>query len=269
MKKYILECFYDQWSGKNIRELELDERSASRKCEVVTSIISSELRANISTVVDVGCGYGAFLRDFCVKNDVSRGVGLDYSEDAISFATKNNANEQVAFEKLENLSLDELKRKIDESFPSGIDAVLLIDLLEHVPDCSSLVRTLATKTNLFIVKLPVEASIFDNYVIPKERLGPNHSNGHLREFGVDGVLSFVSKLGLIPVAEKLYVYHVDDMIPPCQAGAPFYRRLVVFCLRTFKRVAKALLPVRIYMALVGGGGYVCVATFDEEMVLYP
>lgn len=104
--------------------------------------------------------------------------------------------------------------------------MLLIDLLEHVPDCRALVASLAKFTKYFLIKLPVESSVLDNYILPKEYPGPLHSNGHLRGFDANRVHYFIRQLGLTPLFESLYVYHLEDIFPPAFRALPFRQKMI-------------------------------------------
>jgi len=150
-----------------------------------------------------------------------------------------------------------------------VDAILLIDLLEHVPDCQTLIGELAPHTRWFLIKLPVECSLFDNYLLPKEYPGSLHSNGHLREFDANNVYYFIRSLGLTPIFETLYRYEVDDSFPPVAPGTPWKSRLVRFVVKFVKVLLSWILPTKLFLRFVGGGGYICVASYNADHILKP
>lgn len=269
MEDKKLENFYESWSSKSAAEIEYDIEASIRKAEVIASSLPHDITQNIRSVLDFGCGYGALLHHFQSRLGVSKGVGVDFSASAIEIANKKFEGDTLKFYKLETLDIAENAKYLDSILPEGADCVLLIDLLEHVPDCKTLVSSLAKFTKYFIIKLPVESSFVDNYVLPKEYPSSVHSNGHLREFDANNVHYFIRQLGLTPLYETLYVYHPRDAFPPCPANATFKQRVVRGIIIAFKRMASWLLPRKLFLRLVGGGGYFCIATFDQSHILNP
>jgi SAM-dependent methyltransferase len=264
-----LEEFYSAWSAKSQEEIAYDLLAAERKANTVISGLADCLPQGLGCILDFGCGYGRFLSVVAATLHVKSAIGVDFSEAAIGVANEVNDNTLSQYHRLPTLSIVENIRFIKEIIPTPVDCVLLIDLLEHVPDCAGLLRELSSVAPLFIVKLPIEASVLDNYLLPKEYPGSNHSNGHLREFNVNDVHYFVRQIGLTPIKEDLYVYHIEDMFPPVTGALSFKGAIYRNALKWFKRICSWLLPKRIFLRLVGGGGYYCLATFDENHVLHP
>jgi ubiquinone/menaquinone biosynthesis C-methylase UbiE len=264
-----LQNFYEAWSSKSADEIDHDIEGSVRKAEVIASALPPEIARNIRSILDFGCGYGAFLQHFQSRLGISKGLGVDFSESAIKIANEKFKSESLRFFRLETLDTAENVKFLDSIAPEGVDAVSLIDLLEHVPDCKTLVSSLAKFTKYFIIKLPVESSLFDNYVLPKEYPSSVHSNGHLREFDANNVYYFIRQIGLTPLYETLYVYHPRDAFPPCPATATFKQRVVRGLIVAFKRTASWLLPKKFFLRLVGGGGYFCIATFEQSHILNP
>lgn len=269
MEDKKLEEFYEVWSSKSAAEIEYDIEASRRKAAVITASLPREITSEIHSVLDFGCGYGALLSQFKGALGIEKGIGVDFSASAITIAKERFESEALKFHKLETLDIAQNVTYLNSLLPEGADCVLLIDLLEHVPDCKTLVASLGTIAKYFVIKLPVESSVFDNYVLPKEYPSPVHSNGHLREFDANNVYYFIRQLGLTPLYESLYVYHPDDAFPPAPEGATFKQRAVRMLIKGFKRAASWLLPRKIYLRLIGGGGYFCIATFDQSHVLNP
>ncbi len=269
MENGALEKFYSTWSTKSEADVTYDIEAAMRKADVIVSDLPREFVERLYSVLDFGCGYGAFLTRFKQKAGVEMGFGVDFSGSAIHIAQEKYQHESLKFYKLASLDLAENLAYLNSIVPQGVDCVLLIDLLEHVPDCRALVDGLSKFTKYFVIKLPVESSLMDNYFLTKEYPSPLHSNGHLREFDPNNVHYFIRQLGLTPIYETLYVYHIDDAFPPCPENAPLKQRIVRKGLKIFKHMASWFLPRKIFMKLVGGGGYFCIATFDHAHVLNP
>ncbi len=264
-----LEDFYDSWSTKSEKDIEHDLCAAERKADLIVTGLSSHLRHHIHSVLDFGCGFGRFLDILAKRLDLKHAFGVDFSADAIRIAKNINDKTRLEFQQLHTLSASENVQLIQTFAPEGIDCILLIDLLEHIPDCVELLSALSTITPLFLIKLPIESSILDNYLLPKEFPGSNHSNGHLREFNVNDVHYFVRQIGLTPIVENTYVYHIDDMFPPPAGRRSFKGVIYRNGLKWLKLFSSWILPKRIFLRLIGGGGYYCLATFDKDHVLHP
>lgn len=264
-----LEKFYGAWSSKTSEEVEYDIAASMRKADVIANVFPRDVLPTIHTLLDFGCGYGGAASRLQANLNIPRVVGIDFSESAIAIANMKFGGSSLEFHGLETLDLAESLRLLESLVPDGVDCILLADVLEHVPDCHALVSGLAKFTKYFLVKLPVESSVFDNYVMPKEYPGPMHSNGHLREFDANNVYYFIRQLGLAPISETLYIYHIDDTFPPLFRGQPLRRKVVRWLLKSFKWAAARVLPSKMFLRLVGGGGYVCLATFNKDYILAP
>ena len=269
MEDKKLETFYASWSNKSTAEIEYDIEASLRKAEVIASGLPHDITQNIHSVLDVGCGYGALLHYFQKRLGIIQGVGVDFSAFAIEIASQRFEGDALKFHRLDTLDVAENSLLLKRLIPEGVDCILLVDVLEHVPDCIALISSLAKFTKHFIIKLPVESSLIDNYVLPKEYPSSVHSNGHLREFDANNVYYFIRQLGLTPLFETLYVYHPSDAFPPCPASATFKQRIVRGLIIGFKRTAAWLLPKKIFLRWVGGGGYFCIATFEQAHILNP
>jgi len=271
MENGKLEKFYESWSDKSPSDITYDIESAVRKADVITARIPASLLQNIHSVLDFGCGYGALIHRFKSRfAATTTAVGIDFSAAAIDVARQRFEGASLRYHKLPSLDNAETVNFLRMTIPDGVDCILLIDLLEHVPDCRKLVADLAQFTKYFIVKLPVESAVFDNYVMPKEYPSPIHSNGHLREFDVNTVHYFVRELGLTPLFESLYIYHRSDMFPPIPPSTLTLKsRIIRGVLQMFKLTAALVLPRKLFIRLIGGGGYFCFATFDQTHVLNP
>ena len=263
--------FYSEWSSKSSEGIDFDIRSAKRKADASVRLMPGPLLDSLHRLLDFGCGYGAvILRLKQLRAErIHSAIGLDFSETAIKVARTRSDSETIRYEKLPALDVRDNAAFLRAQVAEGVDAILLIDLLEHVPDCRALIAELAPFTRFFLIKLPVEASLFDNYLLPKEYPGSTHSNGHLREFNANNVHYFIRSLGLTPVFETLYRYHAEDSFPPVPHGTLLKGRLVRQAIKSVKTIISWLLPTRIFLRVVGGGGYICLASYSEQHLLNP
>ena len=264
-----LEAFYSGWSSKEGAAIEADVTAAARKADAILAGIAREALAGNECWVEVGCGYGGFLVAMRKRLDIKSAHGFDFSAAAIEFAQSRFGGPGIAFYRCASLDAQETAALIRQHTAGRVDCIALIDVLEHIPDALGFVRALASVCPRFLIKLPLESAVFDNYCTPKEYPGSTHSNGHLREFDAHSVFHFVRQLGLTPVQEGLYVYSMEDAFPPPAPGASLRGRGFRAAVMVFKRLTALVLPKKWFLRLVGGGGYYCVAHFDEAHVLRP
>jgi len=263
--------FYQHWSKKSVGEIDFDIRSAERKADAIVRLVPHHLLRELRTLLDFGCGFGAVvlrlkqLRPDCIHS----ALGMDFSDAAIEIARARCTNKEIRYEKLPEFDVRDNAAFLQAQVGKGVDAILLIDLLEHVPDCRSLIAALAPLTRMFLIKLPVESSIFDNYLLPKEYPSSTHSNGHLREFDANNVHYFIRSLGLTPVFETLYRYDVCDSFPPVLPGTPLKGRFLRLAIKYLKTLLSWLLPTKVFLRVVGGGGYICLASYNDKHSLTP
>jgi len=261
--------FYATWSEKTTSEINFDLLASKRKVDVILNGIPETLRKEIRTIIDFGCGYGGILGAINEQIKLDSGIGIDFSEAAIHIAQKKFTRDNLKFVSLSSLEVEKSIHVIKTIAPHQVDCILLIDLLEHIPNCKTLIQQLARLTKYFIIKLPIESAYFDDYILPKEYPSSKHSNGHLREFNVNTVHYFIRKLGLTPLHEETYIYHIDDIFPPPANDLTKSKKIKRMLLKNFKWISMHLLPRKIFLRVIGGGGYYCLASFNEAHILEP
>lgn len=266
-----LEEFYQTWSDNPEHIVRYINEAAVRKIDAMLAGMPAVGEQAIATLIDFGCGYGKSLSYCAERLGAGKAYGFDFSEKAIEYAKHNFGSSSVQFAQLKTLDPEESARSI-QSLIGGekVDCVLLIDLLEHVPDCTRLIAELSKVAKFFLIKLPVEENVLNNYVLRKNYPSSVHNNGHLREFNANSVYYFVRALGLTPLAEGLYIYDERDSYPVTDTRRlGLLKRVAKRLLRLALRVFSVLLPRKIFIRLFGNGGYYCLATFKPEHVLRP
>ena len=260
--KNNLDDFYEKWSSTDPDKLLLDNSSATRKFLTLINSLPILNSLEIKNILDYGCGYGKLLFEYVEKFNLINSYGFDYSLNAINYASKEFSNESITYKKLHSLDNYENVEYIKSVANTHFDAVLLIDLLEHVPKCQDLIIRLSTFVKYFIIILPLEKNIVDNYILKKEYPSTIHSNGHLREFDVNSVFYFIRKLGFTPVQESYRVYDFRDSFPPTK-----YFSLKRLISKYTRMCFYLILPTKLYLKIIGYGTYCCVATFNEDHIL--
>jgi SAM-dependent methyltransferase len=261
--------FYKTWSNDRAWLIDYDNEVASRKVETILQGMPELYDLGIESAIDFGCGYGKTLRDFCERMKLEKGYGFDISENAINYAQQNFASSGLQFHQLATLDISENTQFIKSIVGTGVDAILLVDLLEHIPDCNNLMLHLSKITKYFIIMLPIEENMINNYFLKKIYPSTKHYNGHVREFNVNSVHYFIRKIGLTPIAEGVHIYAFRDSYPPQPPAPVSLRGIARTSLKYLRMLLARVLPKKIYLRLVGPGRYYCVATFSKEHILIP
>lgn len=264
-----LESFYSSWQKDRAELIDYDNGCAVRKVETVLRHVPSIASLGIRTAIDFGCGRGQALRHFSERMQLERAYGFDFSAEAIEYASRVFGSREVQFQRLSTLDIDASVDAIKRAVPGGVDCILLLDLLEHVANCKHLVARLGELAKYFVIKLPVEANILDNYIF-RNKVYPSttHYNGHLREFNANSVFYFVRELGFTPLAEGLYLYDRADVAPQF-ARLPLLRSIKHGTVTGLRKLLSLILHKKLFITVCGPGGYYCVATFDPANVLNP
>lgn len=261
--------FYQTWSNKEEWLIDYDNEVAGRKVDAILEGMPELRDLDIKSVVDFGCGYGKTLHELSQRLNLEKAYGFDVSGNAINYAQKHFSSPGLQFHQLATLDIADNTQFIKSISGNNVDAILLIDLLEHVPNCIDLMLNLSGITKYFIVRLPIEENMINNYLLKKVYPSSKHYNGHVREFNVNSVHYFIRKIGLTPLVEAIHIYDFKDSYPP-QPSAPIsLRGIARNLLKYAKMVLARVLPKRIYLRLVGPGAYHCVATFSKDHILIP
>lgn len=263
------EKFYEQWSDKSDDHIRYDIEASVRKAEVVSRVLQENSDLYIRKIMDFGCGYGKIIELLSKRLGLECGYGFDFSETAISYANQHFASGTTRYLRLSTLDIAKEIEFIRTSVKGEVDCILLIDVLEHVPDCVEMIKELAKSTKYFFVKLPIEENLLFNYLLRKEYPSSKHSNGHLREFNVNNVHYFVRKLGLSPIVEGTHVYDIRDSFPPFENKSDIKGYIKRQIIRALTLISMLLLPKRLHLRMIGTGSYYCLATFDEKHILVP
>ena len=264
-----LETFYQSWSSKPKKLIDYNNEAAVRKIDELFNGMPVINGLQIKTMLDFGCGYGKALQRCTEKLNLVKSFGFDFSETAVDYAVRNFTSPKLEYHRLPSLAIDDNLKHMKTITSGKVDCILLIDLLEHIPDCKDLILKLSELTDLFIVKLPIEDNIVDNYMLRKEYPSTRQANGHLREFNANTVHYFIRQIGLTPIAEGLHVYDFRDSYPPPPVPLTLSQLLNRNIVKVFRRIMSLLLPRKIYIRVFGPGSYFCIATFNKEHFLNP
>ena len=137
---------------------------------------------NPRTIAEIGCGAGEILRELQARRPDATYVGFDISPQAFQICSPK-ANEGLSF-RLEDLTA------VDERF----DALLVIDIFEHVPDYMGFIESLKDKAEYKIFHIPLDLSV-QALLRGKVYMDIRKKLGHLHYFFKDTALATLDEAG--------------------------------------------------------------------------
>lgn len=184
-----------------------DDKNPSFKVEAYLKEIDEDIfdKQSKMKVLDIGCGYGAFLSLLEAK-DRFYTYGIDASSYVISLARKRAPRTKFAVATISNL-------KTKDHF----DIITAFDVLEHVLDLDAAlkkIKNLLKKSGLFVCVVPVYDGIFGRigglldkdltHVHKKNRqFWLNKLNGQFKILKVSGILrGYFPLIGYLQIKSK-------------------------------------------------------------------
>ena len=134
-----------------------------------------------STVCEVGCGAGELLKTWARQRPDMQFVGCDISPQAYALCTRK-APANVRF------YLGELPEE------KGFDAVMAIDVLEHVPEPTVLVNNLKQISDILVLHIPLDLS-FRTLIKPEILEEERQTVGHIHFYTAAYVKRFLQGQG--------------------------------------------------------------------------
>jgi SAM-dependent methyltransferase len=134
---------------------------------------------DLGSVLEIGCATGELIAAVPVRRG-GRKLGMDIS-------AANVAAAQARFPAVE-FRCGDFRECGHETF----DAVIMSDVLEHVPDDEAFLRDAAALGDTVLVNLPLE----DNWLNRNRAYGPDDVSGHLRRYSLADGLALFERAGL-------------------------------------------------------------------------
>ena len=141
----------------------------------------------LQRVLEIGCATGELI----AAMPAAQRVGLDIS-------AANIAAARARFPEVEFHCGDFRGAGL-----SRFDAVILSDVLEHVPDDAAFLRDAAQLGEIVLVNLPLE----DNWLNDRRAYGPQDVSGHLRRYALADGLALFDRAGLDVIAHAQVWVH--------------------------------------------------------------
>lgn len=190
------------------------EQDAGFKAEWAAQMLRKHPSAHTS-VCDVGCGTGAVLRHLArYIPDIGACIGYDISETAIGLA-------RAACTKGMEFHQADIARMPAPHQP--YDLVLVMDVLEHLPDYFGFLEALAPYGKRYVMHIPLDMCVWSLMregilIASKQRVG------HLHAFTEDFILSILADHGY---------YVLDHFYTPPLTQAVGIKQKIVVAARKF------------------------------------
>lgn len=156
-----------------------------------------------ASVLEIGCATGELIAAMPVQAG-GRKVGIDISPANIEVARARHPG--VEFQ----------SGDFRDAVPSDFDAVIMSDVLEHVPDDEGFLRDAAALGRIVLVNLPLE----DNWLNMRRHYGPDDASGHLRRYSYAQGIALLERAGLeIAAQARVWVHET-----PAEAARRALRR---------------------------------------------
>ena len=216
------------------QEAEWLRRSAAYKVDSIETLLARH-SIRPRTIVELGCGVGAVIRECERRGLAKRYVGVDYSPDAISYLRANAPQIQAIQADIGSPEF---------SLEGPIDVVVMTHVIEHLDDP----HTFLAKT---LQKLPFQYMVaevpLEDLVVPRlQNLNKDRRiniSGHVQFFTASSFEGLLAAHGLNTLARRRYIpIHSLDTIRFLQ-GKNAMSRLAVARMIASSALKRALYPV--------------------------
>ncbi len=128
----------DYWDAKASTGMGQLSTFRRRRADVFARVIAPGAR-----VLDLGVGDGAILR-YLIERRQIEGYGLDISPKAVEFCRAHGLNVDLA----------DINEPIENAINGHFDAVIMSEIIEHIPEPETLLNALRPHTDRLIVSIP-------------------------------------------------------------------------------------------------------------------
>ncbi|MDP1773834.1 MAG: class I SAM-dependent methyltransferase [Methylobacter sp.] len=265
MEKQELETFYSSWSNKELSDILFDLEVSKEKIFFCSELLKGQ---EIKTVLEIGCGFGGNLDALNKQLTIEYGLGVDFSKSAIDYANLNFATNNIHFHQSTTLDIETTVKEIQQLYPKKFDLVVLVDLLEHIPNVKHFLKTLSPIGELFLVKLPIENNLLENYIYPR-KIYPsiNHPNGHLREFDVNSVNEFITHNGFAPIEAQYYATRLNYLFPRKCIPKKLLSKIVYFLSIAMTWFVRLIFHKKLALKICPGGNFIFISKWSESWLV--
>jgi hypothetical protein len=172
-------------------------------------------------VCEVGCGAGEILRQLHDRYPSTSFVGYDIAYEAIELA-RPRQTERLRF----------VQADVSES-SDHYDVMLVMDVIEHVPDPIGFLAGLRARTDRLMVHIPLDLSVL-SVLRPEDLSAKRQSLGHIHYYTPETAMATVAAAGY--TVTKALPTRTFDLWGPSWKG----------------RAARRVIPERLAIRVLGG-----------------
>lgn len=169
------------------------EEDAPMKADAIARLLSKNI-ISFKTIAEAGCGSGEILVQLEKKfPNTEKFYGFDISKDALQISKKKETD-RIHFELLDLAGNKHAELRFD--------VLLVIDVLEHLPDYFAFLDGIRSKSTYTIFHIPLDMSVWSLFrekmlIESKERVG------HIHAFTEEFILSILIDSGF-DIIDKMY-----------------------------------------------------------------
>lgn len=188
----------------------------SARFEVLYSLIKEympQIMGRRNTIVDIGCGDMFFIENLARRMPDSRFVAIDpaLDEDMV----KMFSDKLARF----NIKIFNSWETATQNSPDKADIVLLLDVIEHVADDISLLKSLKTSTiitdeTIFMITVPAFQGLFcsrDRFLGHERRYNNRQLKNTIKKAGLKEISSGYFFFSLLPL--RLLQVFIEKIVP--------------------------------------------------------
>lgn len=198
--------------------------------------------AALKTVCDVGCGAGEVIKLWAQLWPKTAFYGYDVSPQALALA-ENKKPQNCVFRQGSTLR------------PEPCDVLLLLDVLEHIPDWKQFFRDCAAPAQKIVVHMPLDLSVYAR-LRPSILVRERETVGHIHFFTAQAFLRELDSLGV----RVRYMHYTNKYVERSPKLTRFISRVGMW----IRQAAHKLLPHA--WAAYWVGGYSLMLVLEKEPI---
>jgi len=167
--------------------------AAVQRCDNIEYFLRKK-SINPSSILDLGCGTGAVVKELQFRNIGREYLAVDYSKEAVEYLKKNSMGIETEAADLTS----------DDAFIKGsFDLVLTIHVLQHLEKPDKFIQNIIDnlKFSFLIIEVPLE-DLFINKITSMLGLSDENPTGTLQFFNKKTINDLLTKNGLTILDSK-------------------------------------------------------------------
>lgn len=183
--KIEIKRFYDVQYLKQNPNLDADD--VQWKVEHIKKLMGCR---KFSNILEIGCGSGLIVAELSRFIGIENTIGSDLSLPILYSAKTSASNNKYVLADGEVLPFKD----------SSLDLVLIVDVLEHIPDSTKMLKEVKRISKNLVLSVPLESGHLSNLVYHIQRLlgltTTKEQYGHIHRFNRKDIFEILKKLNL-------------------------------------------------------------------------